>query len=93
MNQRTGQTRPGQARKPSPEQHLTLAAARLSRSAPEAYNGFLAALRGYTEEQSQNCIQATLDELPRAQGRAQASARLLNVLSDCLSSAAKIERT
>ena len=70
---------------------LTLAAAKLARSAPENWQQFIGALNSYSTLQITNCVQSPLEELPRAQGRAQATARLYGLLADCLASADKIE--
>lgn len=75
----------------STETDLIMAAARLARSAPENWERFLGALQAHSSQNIQNCIQSPLDELPRAQGRAQATARLYGLLSDCLKSADKLE--
>lgn len=75
----------------SPENDLTMAAARLARTAPESWKQLLGALQAYSSQQIQNCIQSPLEELPRAQGRAQATARLYGLMAECLSSADKIE--
>jgi hypothetical protein len=75
----------------TPENRLTLEAARLARSAPGNWERFLGALQAYSSQSVTNCIQSPLDELPRAQGRAQATARLYGILSDCLASADKLE--
>lgn len=71
---------------------LILASARLARSAPESWKQFLGALESYSSNQISSCVQSPLDELPRAQGRAQATARLYGIFADCLASADKIER-
>jgi hypothetical protein len=73
------------------DDELILAAARLARVAPENWKQFLGALSPYSSQQITNCVQSPLEELPRAQGRAQATARLYGLLADCLSSADKIE--
>ncbi len=75
----------------SAENDLTMAAARLARIAPEGWKHLLGALQVYSSQQIQNCIQSPLEELPRAQGRAQATARLYGLMADCLPSADKIE--
>ena len=77
--------------KQPPENALVIEAARLARSSPGSWDRFLGALRAYSDSVSNNCIQSPLEELPRAQGRAQATARLVAVLSDCVKSADKIE--
>lgn len=73
------------------EEELTLAAARLARSAPENWERFLGAFSSYSSQQITNCVQSSLEELPRSQGRAQITARLYGIMADCLASADKIE--
>lgn len=68
-----------------------MAAARLARSAPESWKQFLGAFQAHSSQQIQNCIKSPLDELPRNQGRAQATAHLFGLLADCMASADKIE--
>lgn len=75
----------------SADNDLTIAAARLARNAPELWNQFLGAFQAYSSQSIQNCIQSPLEELPRAQGRAQATARLYGLMAECLTSADKIE--
>lgn len=70
---------------------LILAAARLARNAPESWERFLGAFQAYSSQQIQNCIQSPLDELPRAQGRAQITARLYGLMAECIPSADKLE--
>lgn len=70
---------------------LTIAAARLARLAPDAWNQFLGAMQAFSSQSIQNCIQSPLEDLPRAQGRAQATARLYGLMAECLASADKIE--
>lgn len=73
------------------DRDLILTAARLARSAPENWKMFLGALAKYTEDQRDNCIKSPLEQLPVAQGRAQACTHLLALLVDCLTTADKIE--
>ena len=73
------------------ETDLTLAAARIARSSPDAWDRFLAAVQAYSSQQITHCIQSPLEQLPVAQGRAQATARLYGLLAECVSSADKIE--
>lgn len=73
------------------EADLTLAAARIARTSPDAWNQFLAAAQAYSSQQITNCIQSPLDQLPVAQGRAQATARLYGLLAECIQGADKIE--
>lgn len=73
------------------EQELTLAAARIARTSPDAWAQFIAAVQAYSSQQITNCIQSPLDQLPVAQGRAQVTARLFGILAECTSAADKIE--
>lgn len=73
------------------DKDLILKAAQVARSAPESWRQFLEALQSYSSQQITHCIQSSLEELPRAQGRAQATAHLYGLLADCISSADKIE--
>ena len=73
------------------DEKLTIAAARVARMAPNQWNEFLMAMSGYSNQQIQNCIQSSLEQLPIAQGRAQATARVTGLLVECLKSADKIE--
>lgn len=75
----------------TPEQTLILAAARLARTAPESWKQFLGALSDFSSQQITLCIQSSLEELPRSQGRAQATARLYGIMAECLASADKLE--
>lgn len=73
------------------ENELVMEAARLARNAPENWDRFLRAFQNYSTHTVQGCIQSPLDELPRAQGRAQATVRLFGILSECIASADKLE--
>lgn len=75
----------------SVQNDLILASAQLARSAPKSWQQFLDALSAYSSQQTTNCIQSPLENLPVAQGRAQNAAHLLGLLEGCLSSADKIE--
>lgn len=75
----------------SAESELIVAAARLARNSPAAWDSFLAAVQTYSSQQITHCIQSPLDQLPVSQGRAQATARIYGILTDCLSSADKLE--
>lgn len=74
------------------DRDLILAAAKLARSAPETWEEFLGALQVYTEAQISNCISSPLEELQRAQGRAQNASALLRLIRDALKNADQIER-
>lgn len=75
----------------SVETDLIMEAARLARSAPANWDRFIGALKAYSDHTTQHCIQSPLEELPRAQGRAQATARLHDTLAGCIASADKLE--
>lgn len=70
---------------------LILAAAKIARTVPGDWQQFLGAVQEYSSQQISNCVASPLEELPRAQGRAQATARLYGLLAECISSADKIE--
>lgn len=74
------------------DRDLIIAAAKLARSAPETWEEFLGALQVYTEAQISNCISSPLEELQRAQGRAQNASALLRLIRDALKNADQIER-
>ena len=71
---------------------LIMKAAYLARTAPEAWQHFLGALSQYNETQRDNCVSSPIEQLPVAQGRAQATKHLLGLLADSQSMADKIER-
>jgi hypothetical protein len=73
------------------DETLILAAAKIARTAPGDWKQFLGAFQEYSSKQISNCVASPLDELPRAQGRAQATAHLYGLLAECVSSADKIE--
>ncbi len=74
------------------DEELVLAAARLSRNAPELWEQFIGAFRAYTERSVTNCIQSPVSELTRAQGRAQSASYLYGLMSSCRETADHIER-
>lgn len=71
---------------------LVYSAASLARHAPAEWQRFISALGSYTNEQMSNCVASALDELPRAQGRAQQAALFCNLMVNALSNADKQER-
>ncbi len=71
---------------------LAVRAAYLARMAPREWNDFLGAFAAYSKEQTTNCIQSALEELPRAQGRAQIAALLHETFADCIKIADKKEK-
>jgi hypothetical protein len=75
----------------SAENQLIIAAAVLSRINPQPWAGFMRAFVTYNQYLTSNCIQSPLDNLPVAQGRAQATAHLFELFANCLSSADKLE--
>lgn len=74
------------------DRELIFASAKLARSAPETWEEFIRALSNYTDIQISNCISSPLEELQRAQGRAQNSVTLLRLLREALKTADQIER-
>lgn len=70
---------------------LVLASARLARSAPESWKQFLGAFELYSQQHADNCIQSSIEELQRNQGRAQSVAHLYKLFSECLVIADKKE--
>jgi hypothetical protein len=76
----------------TPEEEFILAAARVARAAPDSWKLLLGAAQSISTQQINYCIQSPLEELPRAQGRAQYAARIYGLMADCLASADKIER-
>lgn len=74
------------------EKQIVLAAAHLARTAPESWKRLLGAFHLYTTATHHNLISSPLDELPRAQGRAQTARDILALLENCIQSADQIER-
>lgn len=70
--------------------NLTIAAAHLARMAPTDWERFMGAFSSYSTEQTTNCVQSSLEELPRNQGRAQSAAHLHDILANCLQNAGKV---
>jgi hypothetical protein len=62
---------------------LILAAAELSRRAPEQWAEFMIAFVVYASGKRDECVQAPLAMLPVAQGRAQAIAQLEVLFDEC----------
>lgn len=69
---------------------LALAASRLSRAAPAAWDEFISAFHTYSQSIKDECVQAPVANLPTAQGRAQQSVRIYEVLKNCQATAAKV---
>lgn len=74
-----------------PEQEVVLAAAQIARTNPAQWGQLVKALTSYSAQITQNCIQSPIEELPRAQGRAQAVVRMASTLADAPALADKIE--
>lgn len=70
---------------------LAKAAAELSSSAPDSWSRLLVALQAYSAAQSTACVQAPLDILPVAQGRAQAVLTLTKLFSEAREIAEKLK--
>jgi hypothetical protein len=75
----------------SADRELIFAAARLARSSPDNWKQFLGAFRAYADQHRDNCIQSAIPTLQVAQGRAQLAALLLQLLTDSVANADKIE--
>lgn len=73
------------------EDMLVQRAAHLARLNPEVWGLFMRALGDFSTNITYNCITSPLEELPRAQGRAQAIARIVDLLADCTLKAEKLE--
>lgn len=72
---------------PKEDLGLTPPAARLARAAPNEWKEFVIAFRKYADQQRDYCVQATLDELQRTQGRAQATGVIATLLDDAVTAA------
>lgn len=70
---------------PKPKDILTLAAARLSKAAPNTWLDVMSALEGYAREAELACVRAPADGVLIAQGRA----RMCHELLDLFNNAAK----
>lgn len=76
----------------TPTVELARRAMALMNAAPREWEMFLGAVSAMNTETTTHCIQSTIDELPRAQGRAQMSALLLSTLANCRLIVEKSER-
>jgi hypothetical protein len=75
----------------SAEAKLILSAARIARSNPELWRQFVADFQQLSAVHVLNLVQSPLETLQTAQGRAQNSAQLHDLLLNCVASADKIE--
>lgn len=69
---------------------LTLATAELSRAAPSCWKEFLAAFEAHAEARKSDLLRSSLEELQRAQGRAQLASSLFDLFSNAVKDAARI---
>ena len=67
---------------PKPHDELMLAAARLSRAAPNMYAEFLKAFEVFTTQAKDSVVNAASDKVLLAQGRARSCVELLGHLTD-----------
>ncbi len=67
---------------PKPKDRLTLAAARLSKAAPNTWVEFMSEFGEYLREKELACVQAPADRVLNAQGRAQQLQELCTLLLD-----------
>lgn len=64
----------------------------LARQRPEEWKHFLQAMQAYADYARDNCVSSPVDMLQVNQGRAQAAGTLFKLLSECISTADRIER-
>jgi hypothetical protein len=69
-----------------------MAAAHLSRQAPETWGQFMVALGEYANSRRDECVQSSVEKLQVAQGRAQICVQLVRLLADCNKTAEAIEK-
>jgi hypothetical protein len=67
---------------PKPKDTLAIAAARLSKAAPNTWPDFVAALEAYAREAELACVRAPADGVLIAQGKARERHDLLTLLTD-----------
>lgn len=72
-----------------PKDNLALAAARLSKAAPNAWGDLVAAFSVYARERELACVQAPADKVLLAQGMARQCNELLTLITD---EAAKVKQ-
>lgn len=65
-----------------PKDHLTAAAARLSKAAPNAWVEFVEAFAQFTRDRCDACVQAPADKVLLAQGMARQLVELQTLLND-----------
>jgi hypothetical protein len=70
-----------------PHHELSLAAAKLSRAAPNQWEQFVKAFEMYTAVAVQACVAAPPDKVLIAQGQARQSAEILNLLNEAIATA------
>ena len=72
---------------PKPHDELALAAARLSRAAPNSWDDFVKAFEAFTGTRKDACIQAPADKVLLAQGRAQQCVELSSLFTNAIKTA------
>lgn len=72
------------------DRDFILAAAALARRAPDEWKQFMDTFGDYVEDKIVECIQAPVEMLQVAQGRAQSLVKLGQTLGDCLKKAEDI---
>jgi hypothetical protein len=72
---------------PKPKDELALAAAHLSRAAPNSWSDFVKAFEALTVERKDNCVQAPADRVLLAQGRAQQCVELSSLFTNAIATA------
>ena len=71
---------------------IILAAAELEKSHPTRWAEFMIALKGYSDNCTDQCISSTPEGLSTAQGRAQQIRAFLKMLEDCSATSDQIRK-
>jgi hypothetical protein len=72
---------------PKPKDELALAAAHLSRAAPNSWADFVKAFEVYMRVRKDECVQAPADRVLLAQGRAQQCVELSSLFTNAVATA------
>jgi hypothetical protein len=75
-----------------PHDELSLAAARLSRAAPNGWDDFLRAMKTYSDWKSADVVAATPADIFTAQGRARQCTDLLKLFEDAIQRAKSLTK-
>lgn len=72
------------------DKHISRPAAALALANPRLWDEFIAAFKLYADDRRNELIQANLDQLQKAQGRAQQCSSLVSLLEDAVKAANSI---